>query len=489
MADQFADLLAQAELKLDRTKGTLREQLYLQLRRAVLAGRLPSGTPMPSTRELAGALGIARSTVVDAFDQLKAEGFLETRQGAPTRVVRLDRSMLGAGRRSAAAAGPAVRAQERRTHWQDDNPPLPITQRAFRPSLPDLDAFPAREWAAHLGRRARRPVLHDLSYTGYTGVPSLRQQILNHVRLARHVQAESEQVIVLPSAQSAFDLVAQMTLQPGDAAWVEDPGYLGMVSVLRGHRARLVPVPVDGQGLQSDFAGPRPSLVYLTPSHQAPTGVLMSLQRRLELLAVAHRAGAAIIEDDYDSEFQYVGQPTASLQGLDRHGCVHYVGTFSKSLSPGLHVAYLIVPPQFVQLAHTVALARGLTVPVHMQLALADFMEAGGLRRHIRAMTAEYGARMALLTEALRSAAGDLLTVPVAAGGLQRCVGLPGTVSDTSLVAALRAAGIAALPVSAQCHAARLSGLVLGVGLVKQHEVVSAAKLLCEVVRHELRGR
>jgi GntR family transcriptional regulator/MocR family aminotransferase len=489
VANQFAALIAQAEIRLDRSTGTLREQLYLQLRDAVLTGRLLPRTPLPSTRDLAAVLGLARSTVVDALDQLKAEGYLETRQGAATRVAALERKMLGVGlalRSSEDDAKLAAPVQQQRANWRNDDPPRPVSLRAFRPGLPDIRAFPAREWATHLARRARHPASHDLSYAGYLGVPALREQILSHVRLARHVQAQPDQVILLPSAQAAFDLVAQLVLEPGDTAWTEDPGYPGITSVLRAQKARIVPMRVDEQGLQPAAVGPRPRLVYVTPSHQYPTGVTMSLPRRLSLLALARRAGAAIIEDDYDSEFQYQGQPTASLQGLDRHGCVHYVGTFSKSLAPGLHVAYLIVPERFVDLAHAVATVRGLTVPIHVQLALADFLEAGGLRRHVRAMNADYGARMATLVESLRQ--DGLLTVPAGAGGLQLCVGWPGDPADTAAVAALQAAGIAAAPISPLCSAVRHNGLLLGVGLVQRHEVQGAAKVMCGVLRRLHRG-
>jgi GntR family transcriptional regulator / MocR family aminotransferase len=474
VANQFATLIAQVEIRLDRSTGTLREQLYLQLREAVLAGRLLPRTPLPSTRDLAAVLGLARSTVVDALDQLKAEGYLETRQGAATCVAALERKMLGVGLASPAPV-------------HDDDPPRPVTLRAFRPGLPDIGAFPAREWATHLARRARHPASHDLSYAGYLGVPALRGQILSHLRLARHVQARPEQVIVLPSAQAAFDLVAQLVLEPGDTAWTEDPGYSGIASVLRAHQAHIAPMRVGEQGLQPSVAGPRPRLVCVTPSHQYPTGVTMSLPRRLSLLTLARRAGAAIIEDDYDSEFQYQGLPTASLQGLDRHGCVHYVGTFSKSLAPGLHVAYLIVPERFVDLAHTVATVRGLTVPIHVQLALADFLEAGGLRRHVRAMNAEYGARMATLVQSLRQS--SLLTVPAGAGGLQLCVGWPGAPVDTVAVAALQAAGIAAAAISPMCRAVRHNGLLLGVGLVQRHEIQAAAQVLCDVLQRLSRSR
>ena len=486
MANQSAAMVAQTVFHLDRRGASLRDQIYRQLRDAVVGGRLTSQSTLPSTRDLAAVLKVSRSTVVDAIDQLKAEGFLETRQGAAMRVATLDRRVLGARKlidqsETFGSNGTAtVSVQD--PNWLNDDPSVPVTLRAFRPGLPDIRAFPAREWAAHLARRARHPASHDLSYSGYNGLASLREEILRHVRLTRHVQASPDQIVILPSAQAAFDLVARCCIQPGDVAWVEDPGYQGIRAVLRGHRAKVVPVEVDEEGIQPQGLRSRPRLIYVTPSHQYPTGVAMSLQRRLKLLDLARKHGASIVEDDYDSEFQYQGQPIASLQGLDNTGCVHYVGTFSKSLAPGLHVAYLIVPLRFVELAHTIASISGLTVPVHVQLALADFMQAGGLRRHIRVMTASYAGRMKALSETLQRYASDTLVVPKASGGLHLCVELHDHISDTSVVEALRKTGVHAAPLSALCAGRRRNGLILGIGLVDDSEVVPAALILCEVL-------
>jgi GntR family transcriptional regulator/MocR family aminotransferase len=486
MADQLSLMLAQSLIKLDRNGESLRDQIYRQLRDAVLCGRLTPGSPLPSTRDLAAALKVARSTLVEAIDQLKAEGFLETRQGAPMRVAKLDRKVLGA--RLIADRSPDTRSPRERTdlaenlNWCNDDPPTPVTLRAFRPGLPDIRAFPAREWATHLARRARHPASHDLSYSGYSGVQSLREEILRHVSVVRHVQAQPEQVVILPSSQAAFDLVTRCSLQAGEVAWVEDPGYPGIRALLRSHRAIVVPIAVDREGIQTEGVRSRPRLIYVTPSHQYPTGVAMSLQRRLKLLNLAQQFQASIIEDDYDSEFHYQGQPIASLQGLDSTGCVHYVGTFSKTMAPGLHVAYVIVPLRFVDLAHTIASTSGVTVSVHVQLALADFMHSGGLRRHIRAMTNAYAKRMAALCASLRRYGGNALVVPSARGGLQLCVELHDAIADTLAVEALREAGVHALPLSELSFGQRRNGLILGVGLVEDSGVVPAARNLCNVL-------
>jgi GntR family transcriptional regulator/MocR family aminotransferase len=488
-ANQFAQLFAATVWRLEAGGTGLRAQLYRQLRDAVTEGRVAPGAPVPSTRELAIVLGVSRSTLVEALDQLRVEGYLETRQGSATRIATLNVDHLrrrgpgtpGAVHRRGGTDG-ATEAPLTHERWRQDDPPMPVTLRAFRPGLPDIRAFPAREWATHLARRARQPASHDLSYVGHAGVPALREQIVRHVAESRHVVARPEQVVVLPSAQAAFDVAIRCTLRAGDVAWVEDPGYPGMRTLLRAHGATIVPVAVDAEGMRPASERSRPRLVYLTPSHQYPTGTMLSLPRRLELLDRARRSGAVIIEDDFDSEFQIRGQPIASLQGLDRAGCVHYVGTFSKSLAPGVRVAYLIVPPRFAELAETIATAAGLGVSIHLQLALADFMADGGLRRHIHRMRAAYGLRLTQLHRTLAEAGVGRLFPAQPSGGLQLCAALPGDVPDTAVVDRLRASGLHALPLSTLCHGPEWtgrSGLLLGIGLVGLDEVEPQARALC----------
>jgi GntR family transcriptional regulator/MocR family aminotransferase len=493
-ANQLAGVFAAAVWRLDAKGPPLRTQLYRQLRDAVTEGRVAPGAALPSTRELAQVLGVSRSTLVEALDQLRIEGYLETRQGAATRVATLNPAHLGSGdpstrgsyqaaRHGAAADKPSVRLD----HWVQDDPPTPVTVRAFRPGLPDIRAFPAREWATHLARRARQPASHDLSYVGHTGVPSLREQIVRHVGESRHVIARPKQVIVLPSAQAAFDVAIRCSLKPGDPVWVEDPCYPGIRTLLRAHGAKVIAVPVDAGGMRPDRQRAKPRLIYLTPSHQYPTGTMLSLPRRLELLDIARRHGAAIIEDDYDSEFQIDGQPIASLQGLDRSGCVHYVGTFSKSLAPGLRVAYLIVPPRQVELAETIASVSGLGVPVHVQLAMADFMADGGLRRHIHRMRVEYGERLTRLHRTLLSAGFERIFPGSPAGGLQLCMALPPSASDRRVVQQLAIRGLHAQPPSTLSHSHAWTdrpGLLLGIGLVPTSEVEAQAKALCAAIRN-----
>ncbi|WP_374670048.1 PLP-dependent aminotransferase family protein [Ramlibacter sp.] len=486
-ADQLAELFATSVWRVDRAGPALRTQLYRQLRDAVAEGRLAPGAPVPSSRMLARALRVSRSTLVEALEQLRVEGYLDARQGATTRVAALEPGHL---LRPPATTGPAgahaPAADATSPLWVQDDPPMAVTLRAFRPGLPDLRAFPGREWATHLGRRSRQPASHDLSYAACTGVPALREQIIRHVAQTRHVAARADQVIVVPSAQAAFDIVLRCCARPGDTAWIEDPGYPGMRTLLRAHGLHAVPKAVDAEGLLPE-PGPHqlPRVIYLTPSHQYPTGATLSLQRRLALLEIARTSGAAIIEDDYDSEFQSHGQPIASLQGLDRQGCVHYVGTFSKTLAPGLRCAYLIVPPAYARLAETVASAAGVGVPIHVQLALADFMADGGLRRHIHRMRSAYAARLGLLHDTLRQSGAGRIVPLRAAGGLQLCAALQIGLGDVEAAQRLRGQGLHAVPLSSLAHGPvwqGRQGLLLGIGLVALDEVAPQARRLCQAL-------
>ncbi len=482
MTNQSSALASLLQLDRDKAGDSLRQQLYRQLRDASVTGRLRPGHALPSTRQLAAALGIARSTVVEALDQLKFEGYHETRQGAATRIAEFRAPPAGAtGMPGEPAAG--AMADVASALWVNDDPPSAVTCRAFRPGLPDLGAFPAADWAACLASRARRPLAHDLSYEGYTGVPALQAEIVRHVAQARHVNADPAQVVVLPSAQAAFDVAARCCLRAGDCVWLEDPGYPGVRGVWRGHGARIVDVPVDAQGMNFEHERSRPRLIHVTPSHQYPSGVPLSLPRRFALLERARQDDAVILEDDYDSEFQYAGLPIASLQGLDRAQRVMYVGTFSKTLAPGMHVAYLIVPPRFARLAHAVASLAGMAVPVHLQLALADFMRHGFLRRHVRRMNAIYAARMRTLIDTLKAGVPPDVKIPEQGGGLQLTISWQQGPDDTRLVAMLEAQGLCALPLSRLCHAERRHGLVLGIGLVDADSIGPHACRLADLLK------
>lgn len=476
-ANQLALALIGELARQPRGHHSLVGHLTQAMRNAILEGRLVGGTVLPSTRALAQATGIGRSSIVEVVEQLAIEGYLETRQGASTRVAVIDTAL--AAKRALSSDSP-VRSQR----WLLDDPPTPVRTTAFRTGLPDLRSFPAREWATLVAKRSRQPISHDLSYAHQCGLPALREALLVHLRQARGVQATPEQVIIVPTAQAAFAILADACIAAGDTAWVEDPGYPGMRSVLRSRGARLVACPVDSAGivLPSPAAEP-PKLIYTTPSHQFPTGVTMPLPRRLALLDFAARAGALVIEDDYDSEYQYHGRPIASLQGLDPQGCVAYVGTFSKTLAPGLRMAYMVVPNRWVALVETVATVSGYAVPVHLQLAMSDFLAGGGFQKHLRRVTSEAGARIQRLAHALRRGQDPRLDVPTPQGGLQICVGWKGATADTVIARELEARDIQVLALSSLCQAMPCQGFVMGVGLVSQEDIPDAVERFIATVR------
>lgn len=444
-------------------------QLTQAIRTAILSGRLAGGTRLPSTRVLAKFTGLGRSTLVQIIEQLAMEGYLETRQGASTRVA------LTETRTRERPPSPSAAAPVHSERWLLDDPPTPVGIRAFRTGLPDLRSFPSREWSTLVAKRCRRPISHDLSYAHQCGLPALQEALLVHLRQARGVQAEPQQVLIVPSAQAAFAILAQASVEPGDTVWVEDPGYPGIRSVLRSRGAVVVAQPLDHAGITLPQASSTPpKLIYTTPSHQFPTGVTMPLPRRLAVLEHAASVGALVIEDDYDSEYQYHGRPIASLQGLDTQGCVAYVGTFSKTLAPGLRMAYMVVPQRWLALVETIATVSGYAVPAHFQLAMADFMTGGGFQRHLRRVTSEAGERIQLLAKSLRQARDPRLDVPMPQGGLQLCVGWNDPRPDTDIAQRLLKADVMALPLSSLCLGTPRHGLVLGVGLVSKEDIESA---------------
>jgi GntR family transcriptional regulator/MocR family aminotransferase len=315
----------------------LHRQIYAEVREAVLAGRLAAGARLPSTRTLAEELGVSRNTVLTAFDQLLAEGYLEGKVGSGTYVARI-------GRGVAAMKKPARSVLSRRGEMIAGlrvTPARPHTApRPFRPGQPDAGAFPVKIWARLAARQWRCGVRERLAYGESAGYRPLREAIAWYVGAARAARCDPEQVVIVSGAQQGLDLAARLLLDPGDAVWMEDPGYLGARGAFLAAGAKALATPVDLEGLDpaQAQAGGAVRLAYVTPSHQFPTGVTMSLRRRLALLEWARRASAWILEDDYYSEYRYAGRPIPCMQGLDKANRVVYVGSFSKTLFPSLRL-------------------------------------------------------------------------------------------------------------------------------------------------------
>ena len=401
----------------------LHHQVYADIRDAILSGRLAARSQLPSTRLLASELRISRTTVSLAFDQLRAEGFLEARERGGTFVATtIPDRVLSSGPHTPSRASPqrsraasSVSSPSRRGAALASltTPAMSFSgrePRAFRTGVPALDVFPHSVWgqiAARLWRRAPRALL------GY-GVPNgygpLRRAIANYLEVSRGARCTSEQVIVVGGSQEALYLAAQLLIEPGDTAWIENPGYPGARNALSAAGARLVGVPLDGEGLDLAHGlrvAPNARIAYITPSHQYPLGVTMTIGRRLALLQWARDAGAWILEDDYDSEFRYTSRPLPSLQGLDAGGGeadtrVIYIGSFSKTLFPSLRIGFLVVPSALVDAFAAARAVIDRQSPTVDQAVLAEFIDQGHFVRHLRRMRALYAERQDALLRGIR---------------------------------------------------------------------------------------
>jgi GntR family transcriptional regulator / MocR family aminotransferase len=439
-------------------------EIYRQLRRAILEGHLLPGHRLPPTRELAYRLSVSRTTVTVAYDRLAGEGFLTTRVGAGTYV---SDDLAGVALRAERAGG----ALRPRPVW-DTMVPFMFGREPefdFRPGLPDARRFPYQTWRRLLARELTPAAVGAGHYADPSGHPGLRRAIARHISVARGVQATAEDIVVTNGTQQGVDLIARVLLAPGDRVAVEDPCYGPPRRLLQTLGAKVAGVPVDDQGLIVDAIPPETRLVYVTPSHQFPLGMAMSLPRRMALLAWAQRQQAAIVEDDYDSEFRYGGRPIEPLQTLDTSGRVIYVGSFSKTLLATLRLGFVVAPPS---LHHALRTAKFLTdwhTALPPQAALARFIEQGFFARHVRRMRAVYQARHQRIVAALGHRFARHLEVIPSAAGLHLAT-IARSTSAEELEAVLRrasAAGVELSPLSMYgVDTPAPPGLVLGYGAI-----------------------
>jgi GntR family transcriptional regulator/MocR family aminotransferase len=478
----------------------LHRQLYGGLRAAILAGRLAPGTRLPSARTFAVDLAVARNTVETALAQLRAEGYVAGRARSGNFVARVlpddtlrvrpsDGSRSSEAPSDAPSEPPAL--SERGRAVVAAPLPVPVTPepRAFRPGIPALDAFPRALWARLTARRWRQPSL-ALGYAHPAGYPPLREAIAAYAGAARGVRCTPEQVIVTAGSQQAIDLTARLLLDPGDRVWVEEPGYTGTRAALRAASAHAVPVPLDAEGMsvsEGERAAPDARMACVTPSRSFPVGVTMSAARRLALLAWAERAGAWVVEDDYDSEFRYAGRPLPSLQGMDAGGRVIYLGTFSKTLFPALRLGYLIVPSALADAFATARAAADRHSPTLDQAVLADFLAEGHFARHVRRMRTLYAERRDALIQSARGAADGLLELGPCEAGMHTVGWLPAGVDDRTVSAALLARGIEAVPLSRYCaEPPARGGLLLGFAAFTPATIRDVVPRLARVLREEM---
>ena len=479
----------------------LHRQIYEGVRDGILAGRFAANMRLPSTRVLAAELGVARNTVVLAFDQLVAEGYLSAHRGGGTRVraavpdslisVHAPRRASRAVRESAAPASGHVRSHlpARFAELLARTPQLGVRRDGaivpFALGMPAIDAFPFELWARISARRWRSGNVF-LGSAATAGDEALRNAIAHYVTSSRGARCSPEQVFIVSGAQQALDLASRVLLEPGASAWMENPGYAGARAALAGAGARVIDVPVDEEGMDvraGERAAPEARLAYVTPSHQFPLGTIMSASRRLSLLNWARRVNGWVLEDDYDSEFRYAGRPIPCLQGLDaqRGGAarVLYIGTFSKTLAPALRLGYLIVPDGLVDVVRVARAIAGGHSPTHEQGVLAEFIGEGHYVRHVRRVRALCAERQQALLEAAREEIGDAMQLAPDAAGLHMVGWLATGANDLEVAKAASRAGVDATPLSAYCSVAPKRGaLLLGYAAFEESEIREAVRKL-----------
>jgi GntR family transcriptional regulator / MocR family aminotransferase len=471
-------------------------QLYDRFRAAILNGQLKPGRKIPSTRSLATELQVSRITVLSAFEQLRAEGYLETASGSGTYVsrsipddlVRL-RQLSTQPARSSRVALESNAARPLSSFGQAllSTPPQPWSNRTgpFSAS-PALDHFPFAAWSRLVIRHSRQPGKEMMAYSDPIGHLPFRQAIAEYVGAFRGVQCDPEQVMVVNGSQQALEIAARVLLDRHDAVWIEEPSYPGARQVFVRAGTRLIPVPIDDEGLDVKEAVRRcrsARAIYITPSHQYPLGVTMSVSRRMLLLDWAVRHSAWIIEDDYDSEYRFSKRPVAAVQGLDVNNRVIYIGTFSKVLFPSLRVGYLIVPKDLVRAFSLAREMFDLFSPTLYQAVLTDFIREGHLARHIRRMRMLYQERHDVLTEALRKQIGPTIEIVTAKAGMHLIVRLPAAMDDLKIALAASRAGIVVTPLSI-CYQRkpRRGGLILGYGGSDQQQIREGVGTLASVL-------
>lgn len=484
--------------RVDRDAGEpLYRQIYSDIREGILQGRLVPGLRLPSSRDLAELLGVSRNTVLNAFDQLLAEGYLETRVGAGTFVTEsLPESYMNVYRRKTLQSPASQRSQSVQSNASVSENSVTTGRpgrlhQVFPHGIPDLEHFPFHIWSRLTAKRLREISPYRFGYyAGRGGYQPLVGAITGYLGAARAVQCDPQQVIIVAGSQHGLYLASHILLESGDRAWIEDPGYLGARTALAGAGARLIPVPIDDEGF--DLAAARHAgqarLAYVTPSHQFPLGYTMSLARRTRLLQWAAESDGWIVEDDYDSEFRYSGAPLASLQGLDIDNRVIYAGTFSKTLFPGLRLGYLVVPEDLIDAFISARNAMTLAPPFLAQAVLSDFIEEGHLTRHIRRMRTRYARRRQALVASLEETLGGVVQLGPNDAGLHLTVWLPEGVDDLAVWREAQEKEVTVLPLSRLCLAPpQRQGLVLGFAMASVEEIRAGVRRLATVITNAIK--
>lgn len=436
---------------------TLVVQLYRSIRTAVLEGRLTAGESLPSSRAASALLGVGRNTVNAAYELLAAEGVIEVRPGTLPRVAALD---LGRAPGSTASVRLSDRARAAGTTLRRG-----LSEGRLAPGSPDPALFPADAWGRVLRRAARHRQDGAEGYAHFEGLPELREVLADQLHRHRGLVCLPEDIVVTPGTQASLMIAAATFADPGETALVESPGYISARATFQAAGLTCRALPVDAEGADpagADLTGAR--LIYLTPSTQYPTGVRLPMPRRLALVEAARKAGAVIVEDDYDSEFVWEGRGIAALAALPDASHVVYLGSAAKSLLPGLRIGWMVAPRGSADAVRAVQRRLGLAANVHAQAALAEFMAQGAYRAHVAAISSAYRERLRLVTSALTEALGDRVLLSAPDGGLQLTARVPEVADDGPLRASLNDAGFAVSSLSDYFLDAPVQGLVIGFG-------------------------
>jgi GntR family transcriptional regulator/MocR family aminotransferase len=467
-----------------RARKPLHQQIYDSFRDRIIRRELRAGELVPSSRWLARELRVSRLPVLNAYAQLLAEGYFESRVGAGTFIA----TSLPTQHRSLGAAAARIDNTSRKISSRAaamppyERPVWAGNLGPFQVGQPDLHSFPMDIWSKLIARYSRRVQVKGLQYGDPMGLPELRETIAVYLRTARGVHCEAGQIMIVSGSQQALDLTTRVILDPGAAVWVEEPGYWLVHHVLRATGCRSVPVPVDTEGLNV-AAGIRLNrkarAAFVAPSHQYPLGVTVSATRRLRLLEWAQRAGAWIVEDDYDSEYRYNSKPIASLQGMDQHDRVIYVGTFSKVMFPALRLGYIVIPPDLVE--NFAAMRQSMDLcPSHIpQAVMHEFIREGHFARHIRRMRPIYAERLEVLVTELARAFGERAEIIGDEAGLHLALLLPKLRNDRQLAARAAKESLWLSPLSASyVGKSPRQGFVLGFGNTRANRIPAAVRQL-----------
>jgi GntR family transcriptional regulator/MocR family aminotransferase len=443
--------------------------LCAMLRADIQTGRLGPGARLPSSRRLATLARMSRGTAVAAIEQLLSEGYLHARSRSGVFVASEPPAAPPGRCRVVGSHAPKIADVNRLEPFVRL---APSARRAFVTNVPAVDSFPLTVWARLASRRVRGSSVRDLTSCGVLGYEPLREVVADYLRRSRGVVCTTEQVVIVSGVQEAVATATRLLVGPGDRAIMETPGYTGALRAFTAAGARVQFVPVDADGMCVPARTHAVRVAYVTPAHQFPLGISMSYARRLALLEWAQATGGVILEDDYDSEFRYTGQPLPALQGLDTHGCVVFMGSFNKLLFPALRLGYLVVPPALIDPLAACLSVAGLHRPFVDQATLCDFIADGHFFRHLRRMRRVYGARRAVLADAAGQRLEGALTLARSEAGLQVFGRLLGSHSSSVVAAAAEGDAVSVTPLSRYVHApSSLDGLVLGFAAIDEREI------------------